>query len=428
MKIQNFDALAKTDLRRMGLTIAEAGLEAIDTKQAIRASVGIAGDDLSIVGEKISLGSVRRIFVAAVGKCAVDGAEALEEILGERLSGGVVIDVKPAKGFKHLTSYVGSHPLPSDENVKATTELIELLKDAKEDDLVIALISGGGSTLLCSPQDMGHEEEAKIFGALTSQGATIQEINTVRKHLSLARGGYLAKYAYPARVVSLIFSDVPGNDLQFIASGPTVKDTTTEADAQAILAKYNALAVCGIERCGLLETPKDDKYFDHVRNILIVSNDVALKAMAGKAEELGLTPETCATCLTGEARDIGRGIAEHLHDAPAKTVRLYGGETTVTIRGGGKGGRNMECALAGLSTIREGELFMTIASDGRDNSDFAGGICDIMTGENAERLGLDGAAYLARNDAYPFFEKAGDYLLTGPTGSNVSDLMIAIKI
>ncbi|MEK7608256.1 MAG: DUF4147 domain-containing protein [Patescibacteria group bacterium] len=428
MKIKNSESLGTSELRRAALAIAEAGLDAIDTKKVIRNTVSISSEHLAISGESIALSSISNIIVCAVGKCAADGAEALEEILGDRISGGVVIDAKPLKKFARLTGYTGTHPLPSRENAKATKHLIDILEGAKEDDLVIMLISGGGSTLLSSPQDIEPEDEAEIFKLLTKQGATIQELNTARKHLSFARGGYLAKHAYPAKVVSLIFSDVPGNDLQFIASGPTVKDRTTIPEAMEIIEKYIPRGEGRGYVRGLIETPKEDKYFKRVKNIILVSGDVALNAMAEKAKEAGFRPEICATCLTGEARMVGANIINHLHGAASRTAHLYGGEMTVTIRGSGKGGRNMECALAGLSVIRDGELLLPFASDGKDSAEFAGGVCDIITREHAIQAGIDAQSFLANNDSFHFFEATGDNLLTGPTESNVSDLLIAIKI
>jgi glycerate-2-kinase len=367
------------------------------------------------------------VLVVGVGKCAADAAEALEEIMGDRIMGGAVIDVKTTLVLKKIKAFQGSHPLPSSENIAAAKEIVELLRGLQENDLVIFVVSGGGSTLLCLPDDAGCEEEVAIFEALTKAGATIQELNTVRKHLSFARGGYLASYAYPAHHISLIFSDVPGDDLQFIASGPTIKDTTTIDEALAIIEKYNIRAVCTLPHCGLIETPKDEKYFAKGSYQLIVSNEIALEAMAGKAKELGYEATVCSACLTGEAKDVGAMTARALHDAPKQSVFLYGGETTVTVSGRGKGGRNLEVALGALGELRNDELILTLASDGHDNSDFAGAIVDKETKKHILEKDLDEQAFLADNNEYPLFESTGDYIATGPTGSNVSDLMIVIK-
>jgi glycerate-2-kinase len=336
--------------------------------------------------------------------------------------------------LQKITAYQGTHPLPSEQNVEATKKIIELLSGRDEKDLVIFVISGGGSTLLCQPRNHTCAEEAAIFKCLSAAGATIQELNTVRKHISLARGGFLAQYAYPARVISLIFSDVPGNNPEFIASGPTVRDTTSVAEAEKIMEKYGVREKCarlpggqGLLPDILIETPKNEEYFRKVENILLVSNDVALGAMAEEAKKQGFSPQIVTDVMVGESRNVAGQILESLERSGPKTVLLYGGETTVTIKGDGRGGRNLELALAALKGIGEGELIMTLASDGRDNGEYAGAICDTITYEAAEKAGLDPEKFLADNDSYGFFGKAGNYILTGDTGSNVSDLVIAIK-
>jgi glycerate-2-kinase len=248
--------------------------------------------------------------------------------------------------------------------------------------------------------------------------------------MSLARGGYLAQYAYPARLVSFIFSDVIGDDLSSIASGPTVKDDTTTEDAARVLAKYDVLKTCGIngiENCGLVETPKDDKYFARTTNILAVSNVFALNAMRTAAESLGYHAEVRSTTLEGEASDVAKMIAESLHAAPPKTVLLWGGETTVTVHGQGSGGRNITVSAAGLAYTKEGEEILSLASDGHDHGPYAGAICDVITAKAAADANTDIQKHLAESDTYPLFEKIGNYLLTGDTGSNVSDLIIVLK-
>jgi len=271
MKIKNFDVLAVSELRRVALNIVEEGLSSIDTAKALRNTVRLNGDVLRIEDESYSVKSLKRIFVVAVGKCSLESAVVLENILGDRLSEGVAVDVRPGGYLKRINYFRGTHPYPSEENVKAAKEVINLLSKVDQNDLVIFVISGGGSTLLCYPEDSSYKEESSIVKSLIKAGVTIQEMNTVRKHLSLARGGFLAKYVYPAKAVALIFSDVPGDDIGFIASGPTVKDTTTIDEAAATLAKYDIFGKCSLENCGLIETPKDKKYFENVKNILKIS-------------------------------------------------------------------------------------------------------------------------------------------------------------
>ena len=226
MKISNHAALAVTTARTAALDIAEAGLDAIDTATAVRRSVRLSGEVLQVGDEVWPLRPSGRLLLVAVGKCATVAAAELVRLLGDRLDDGVVLDVDaaPARDLGPLLSLRGSHPLPSGRNVAATRRIVDLLRGAREDDLVLCVVSGGGSTLLCLPSDGGSAEaESVTFQALTRTGATIQEINTVRKHTSLARGGFLAQHAYPARLVSLVFSDVPGAPADFVASGPTVR-------------------------------------------------------------------------------------------------------------------------------------------------------------------------------------------------------------
>jgi glycerate-2-kinase len=423
--IKNFKELAATAARRSVLEITEAGLAAINMNAVFAANVRVAGDQLIVADERFTLRATGRLLVVAVGKCALGAGAALERILGDRLTGGIALDIRDGKLAK-LETYAGTHPVATAKNVAATARIIELLTGLAEDDFVIFVISGGSSALLCQPGNLTIEDEGAAFTCLTIGGATIQELNTLRKHLSLARGGHLAKYAYPARSVALIISDIPGNDLEFVASGPTVRDTTTVADAAAVLRKYDAGGRCAAVAAGLIETPKDEKYFARVANMLLLSNETALRAMAARAGDLGYAARIVTTTLSGEARDVATKIVAELHGAPPGSVLLYGGETTVTVRGKGKGGRNLELALAVLRTIGEGEVLAAVASDGRDNTDAAGTLCDTMAKERALGLGLDPEAYLAENRSYDFWEQVGTCLVTGDTGSNVSDLIIAL--
>jgi len=426
-KIKNTQELAKNHLRRSVLEIIEIGLGAIDTRSVIRNNILFNGTTLSIMKEDFSVSNINRIFIVGVGKCSFQAAAEIEEILGDKVSGGVVVDLHQHRQLKRITYYKGDHPFPTEANVSATKNIISLLKSLKENDLVIFIISGGGSALLCQPDDMTCEQEKTIFSYLGKNGATIKEINTVRKHISLARGGFLAKYAYPAHRIALIFSDVLGDDLNFIASGPTVKDSTTCLDAENVLKKYDAWEKYGINSQKLIETPKEEIYFSNMKNILLLSNHVALDAMAEHAKRLGYQFNIRTLHLAGEAREAGEYIGEELHKAETASVLLYGGETTVTLNGDGKGGRNQELVLSALRSIREGELIVSINSDGMDNSDVAGALCDILTKECAEKLGLNIQKYLDVNNSYEFFQKTGDFIYTEYTGSNISDLVVAIK-
>ncbi|TSC82557.1 MAG: Uncharacterized protein G01um101420_224 [Parcubacteria group bacterium Gr01-1014_20] len=425
-KILNFEKLAVTTLRKKALAIAEAGFDAIDTKRVVEQNVRLSGNSLLIKNEVVNLDKTRRIRLVGFGKCAIDAAKTLESILGHRLSGGIILDVRDGQ-LKKVEVIHGDHPLPTERNADATKKIIEFLKDSNEDDLIIFIVSGGGTTLLCQPDKMTCQEEADIVRCLFSAGASIEKMNILRKHLSYARGGFLAKYAYPAKTVALIFSDVPGDNLNLIASGATIKDTSTIEDAKKIIAEFKLNETCGFKEDNLIETPKEEKYFENSKNIILVSNEVALRAMAEKARELGLKATIRDAHLAGEAIAVGRDIVEKLAHSPKKTAFLYGGETAVTKIGKGKGGRNLELALSALRFIKPEQIIVTIASDGQDNSDFAGGICDIITREKATSAGLVFQKYLGDNESYAFFEKTGQYLKTGHTGSNVSDLIIAIN-
>jgi len=426
MKIKSFKKLAVSEERKKLLNIIEAGLEAIDTKKAITNALKIEKGKLLIYNHSFSLKNAEKIVVVGIGKCSLEAGAVLEKKLGKRLTDGIVLDVHEGE-LKKIQTYTGDHPLMSPRNIDATKKIIELLSGLTEKDLVIFVISGGGSALLCQPKNFTCFQESSVVDALMHSGADIYETNTVRKHLSLARGGFLAKYAYPARVVSLIFSDVIGDNLEFIASGPTVKDTTTLDQAKMVLDKYKIYEKIGLTPLNLIETPKDNKYFERVKNILFVSNQTALDAMSEKSLELGYMPRICRNNLSGEAKDVAKQIIDELSKENLGTVLLYGGETTVKIKGRGKGGRNQEMSLSGLRYIKDNQLLISVASDGRDNSENAGGICDIITKEKAKKLNLDIEKYLKNNNSYEFFDKTGDYLKTGDTGSNVADIIIAIN-
>ncbi len=428
MKIQNFNELAVTEARRALLTIAEAGYEAVDTTAVLAKTVRFEGSMLLLGGQIVDLSLVGKLVFIAIGKCAVEAGVFAEGLFGNRIADGVVVDVKPSPPLAHIKTFCGTHPLPSDENLRGAEAIVTALGGLTEKDLVIFVISGGGSTLLFLPEDRASREEIPIMTALIDSGAAIREINTIRKHLSLARGGNLAKDAYPARVVSLIFSDVVGDDLSFIASGPTVKDATTMDDAAAVLAKFAILKKCNLQKCGLIETPKDDNYFANVSNMLVVSNRHALEGMKAAAERLGFTTEIRGSELTGEADDVGAMIADAVHAAPPKTALLWAGETTVTVHNAaGRGGRNLELCASALRVVGDGEEILSFASDWRDHGAFAGAICDTMTRKAAGAAGVDPETFRAADDTYALFEKIGNYVMTGDTGSNVSDLIIGLK-
>lgn len=457
MKIQNINELGVTPLRRAALEILEAGYQAIDTERAIRdtidinpvrneASNGINGDILKLRDKEYDLSKYERVFLIGVGKCALAASRIITELIPGRITDGVVIDVQTGT-IPGVRVFQGDHPRPSARNVVAARAMLELVESATEKDLILAVISGGGSTMMCLPfdesdtlntsdisdisdvssvaealEDKSWQTEAKLFTELTKAGANIEELNTVRKHTSLLRGGNLAAAANGATFISFIFSDVPGHEADFIASGPTMLDQTTIADAATVLKRHQInLPV------ELRETPKDSTLFARVENIMVVSNDLALRAMRIKAEELSFRVEIQTVRGSGEAREVGQATLRALRETQPNTVLLWGGETTVTIKGGGIGGRNQEATLSVLNNLRSGELVLSAASDGRDNTEAAGAICDILTRSHAESLKLSAEESLAENDSFTFFKACGDQIITGPTGSNVADFIIAIN-
>lgn len=425
--IKNAAALAQSDLRADALAIAEAGYAAINIATIIEKKLTLKNGTLSIGENSFPLAG-RRVFFVAVGKCSFVVARAIEELLGDRLTAGIALDVSSVDGalLKTVRAYQGTHPLPSETNVAATREIFALLKDLTSEDVAIFCISGGGSTLLCQPvAPMTSSDESTLFRALTAQGASIQELNTVRKHTSRARGGGLAAAAFPAAALSLIVSDVPGNDMACISSAPTLLDSSTIADAEAILTRYG---ISVTQPLTLIETEKEQKYFDRVTNILFLTNQDALAAMREAATARGYAVEIVNDRVTGEAREVARAIIEKLHAAAAKTVHLYAGESTVTVgSAGGAGGRNQEMTLAALEMLQEDELLLPFASDGHDNTDHAGALGDALTRTHADAKQLSIPEYLEAHRSYDFFTATGDALVTGYTGSNVSDLIIAIK-
>lgn len=426
--ITNTALIATSPLRADALAIAEAGLAAIETGAVIRTVVSLSGDMLSIGAERYDLRAYERLIVAGVGKCSLDAARALEEMLGGRISDGLVLDVRCDPSLTYIKSCEGTHPMPSDTNITHTRELLELLEEAGEHDLVLFIVSGGGSTLLCSPKNGICDDEKHLLEKLFAAGATIADINVVRKHLSLARGGHIAAAAYPATLVAFVFSDVPGDDIGTIASGPTVRDSTTVADARAIIARFGLTDALDVSL--LMETPKEETYFSKTRTFLALTNKTALDAMQREASMRDYNAQIVTTTLSGEARVLAGEMLATLHHAPEKSVFLYGGETTISEASGifsGMGGRNQELALAALEGIREHELILTFASDGHDNTEHAGAIADRETLEAAAHAKENILARLTVHDSFPFFDRVGAALVTGYTGSNVSDLIITMK-
>lgn len=421
--IKNRSMLATTPMRDDALTILEAGYDAIKTDRAITNEVRREGDTLIIQGRQYDLALYDRLFFVGIGKCAADAAVILEDILGDHITEGIIIDVRGVP-LKHIKSFVGTHPFPSEQNMAAAESIKELLEQTTERDLVLVVISGGGSSLLCLPHDVSCEVITEMTKALMEQGATIDEVNTVRKHTSDIQGGQFAQLAFPAHVVTLIFSDVPGNDIGTVASGPTVMDRTTKEDAERVLAKYNVRAICKFPDCEVIGTPKDIKFFERVENILLVTNERALRAMKTKADKLGYHAEIIDSAIQGEAREVGARLAREAGEEGV--CLLYGGETTVTVTTPGKGGRCQEVALGALPYVDNHSILVAATSDGWDNTDIAGAIADSALRKKAESLSLDSNDFLQKNRSYDFFKRVEGYIDTGRTGMNVSDLYFVL--
>ena len=424
-QIKNFNTIGYTHERTTALLIAEAGLASIDTAQVVRRNFlfDAKKEMLDVGGQTYELKKFKKIICVGFGKCAYVAVREIQAILGNRIACGFVLSLTEGS-IEGVVCKIGTHPLPSVINVTATGELMTMLSGQDEETLVVCVVSGGGSSLLCYPNAMSCEVEVKILSKLMKSGADIFEINTVRKHISGVKGGQLAKICFPATVVSLIFSDVPGNDLSMVASGPTVKDETTAHDAAEVLKKYNILELCELPSCKLTETPKEEKFFKKVHNVLVVSAKDALVAMKRKAEDLGYSSLVFSDKFSGDASTLFPVIAGH---SKKGRVVLGAGETFVTVKGSGKGGRNQEAVLASLEKLEENQVFISIASDGFDNTDSAGAIADSGTLAKAKRSGLNPKMYMENNDSFSFFQEIGDSVYTGKTDSNVSDLFILVS-
>lgn len=430
--------------REKAIAIMEAALEAVDPAEAIRRQVRLDDSILTVGGRAYDLSHYRHIYVVGGGKAGGPMALAIEQLLGARITAGSV-NVKygytlPTK-IIHL--HEAGHPLPDEEGVKGTEAIIQLLKQATEEDLVICLISGGGSALMVAPAEgITLADMERFTQVMLSCGATINEINAIRKHCSRIKGGGMARLAYPADLIALLLSDVVGNPLDVIASGPTVADTSTFADAWGIVEKYGIegqLPASIVDRLRrgkegeIAETPKaGDPALEKVYTQVIASNEIAAQAAIKEASRQGFNTLLLSTFVEGEAREVAQvfaAIAREIRHSgqpiPPPACVVAGGETTVTLRGRGKGGRNQELALAAAISIAglEDVMVIGLATDGTDGpTDAAGALADGTTIARAEALGLSAQKYLADNDSYHFFEALGDLLLTGPTNTNVNDL------
>lgn len=429
------------EMRTTAATIFRSALAAVDPEQAVLR-------ECASLRARFQAGKFERLLVIGFGKAAWPMAWAIEASLGELPATGVIVTKHGHRGERRLTvirCLEAGHPLPDANGVRATEEIIRLAAEADERTLAVVLISGGGSALLVSPSPgITLADKQQTTELLLKSGADIRELNMVRKHLSRVKGGRLAELLQPASSISLILSDVLGDPLDVIASGPTVPDPSTYGGALAVLERYRLLqsvpvAVVKHLRSGedglAPETPKEGvPAFLKAEHRIIGNLALALDGAKRCAEALGLKVEPVSAEITGEAREAGKMLAQRAREAKQRGGRLpvcllSGGETTVTVTGAGTGGRNMELALAFALEI-EGTCGITLLSAGTDGgdgpTDAAGAFADGMTVTRGRAKGLDPEKYLAANDSYSFFREEGGLFITGPTGTNVMDLQIVV--
>ncbi|MEM0444422.1 MAG: DUF4147 domain-containing protein [Nitrososphaerota archaeon] len=428
------------------LRLVEAGLAAVEPRSLTRRKVVLKNNLLAVDGFSLDLGGFRSVWVIAVGKAAPGMARGLMDVLGGRVDKCVVVaprgsDLSMIGGSLHV--YLSSHPIPDESGLRASEALLEMLKDVSKDTLIIFLVSGGASSLLPAPAEgVSLSDKAEATRLLLSSGATIEELNIVRKHLSSVKGGQLARAMSPARVLSLILSDVPGDKLEVIGSGPTLPDPSTFRDAYEVLVRRNVWtdlprAVRERIEAGvagrLEETPKPgDPLFERVTNVLIGSVGDALEAVVEAGSRLGYRGLILSRCFEGEASSLGLlfgTMALELERRPGELFAL-GGESTVNVRGRGRGGRNQELALAALTRLKEGcrNIVASFGTDGVDGpTDAAGGVACSEQLAIIRSLGLNPRDYLETNDSYTFFKKVGGHIVTGPTGTNVGDVVLILS-
>jgi glycerate 2-kinase len=440
--------LAQNDVKSVEIII-QAALQAADPSAAIQNHLSLVDNRLWIKDHCYDLHTFRRIFVLAIGKASFQMAGSLQQMIGGFITAGIVISKhkNKAERVNFPASYqltTGGHPIPDVSSVRSAQSLIDLVQGCNKDDLVIGLISGGGSALISLPVEcVSLRDIQELTRQLLACGADIGEINTLRKHLDRVKGGGLARAVYPATMVNLILSDVIGSPLDVIASGPTVADPTTFSDGYAVLQKYDLLEripisilnymTAGCQKKNPESIKPGDVFLENVQNVVVASNDLAADDAVETARKIGFNSYLLTTYLNGEASQVGIVLASILRSLavdgkpigrPACIVA--GGETTVTVRGNGQGGRNLELALGavkGLAGI-ENIALVTLATDGEDGpTNAAGAIVDGKTFEKSLRFGLNCEAYLKNNDSFTFFKNIGQLLSTGPTGTNVNDLV-----
>jgi glycerate-2-kinase len=435
--------------RKIVLDVLEKILMEADPRLAMKSSVKLRDSALLVEGVQFDLNDFENIFIVGGGKAAFGMAQSLEEILGPRITRGFLNIPYGSKGkggsFKIIFNE-SSHPLPDEAGLHGSKDIVRIAEKAGEKDLVIVLISGGASSLLPYPAgNLSLGDIQSVTDSLLKSGAVIDEINVVRKHLSRIKGGWLAMVAYPATTLSLIISDVVGDRLDVIASGPTFADPSTYEDSVSVLRKYGLLDKFPriknhLERGvkGFFpETLKEgDPILDRVHNFLISTNERVIKKVVEEVSK-DYVASIYSTSLRGEARDVGRNLGaltmevrREKGQAHRPRVLVGGGETTVSVKGGGLGGRNQELVLSAMERLRGGGIaFASMGSDGVDGpTDAAGALADGWGHGRAKRLGLSIRAHLDNNDSHNIFRKLDDLIITGPTGTNVNDVVVMVVV
>jgi glycerate 2-kinase len=448
-----FTGAVKVTKRTALLDIFKAALQAVDPYRAVTRVLRSTGRTLDIGGTLYDRTSFDRIIVLGAGKATARMAEAVEKTVGKSIAGGLIIVKYGHRGNLSIIEQIeAGHPIPDEAGMRGTARILEIVRSADEKTLVLCLLSGGGSALLVSPlPGITLEDKQVTTDLLLKAGADINELNTVRKHLSAIKGGRLVQAAYPASVATLILSDVIGDRLDVIASGPTVPDSSTYTDAELVISRYGLASAVPPRVTALIErgsagrekeTAKSgDACFTMTQNVIVGGITLALEAARAKAAFLGYNTEIHTAELKGESRVVALALAKAALRIRSsmkqgeKRCLLSGGETTVTVRGKGKGGRNQELALAFALEISglPGITLLSAGTDGTDGpTDAAGAVVDGFTAQKARECGIPPEAYLENNDSYAFFHKTDSacglncHVLTGPTGTNVMDIHIIL--
>lgn len=438
--------MIKKNLRADALDIFQAGLHSVDSFSAVQKYLFLEKNILAVNGKKYPLFEYDNVYVLGTGKATAAMAQAVEECLSDRITSGFInIKYGHTRPLKYITAHEAGHPVPDDAGLKGSEQIIRMIKSAGERDLIIFLISGGGSALLPSPvKGLTLHDIQKTTQALLEVSAPITDINTIRKHISRLKGGRLAKLAYPATLITLILSDVIGDRLDSIASGPTAPDESTYHTCQHIINKFNLqnkipsrvfdFIVSGQNGKEEETLKSGDPVFQHVQNVIIGSNIQAIKEAKRRAETLGYNSLILSSSIEGEAKEvakmcasISKEIISTKNPLPPPACVISGGETTVTIRGHGLGGRNQEFALAAAIEIDglDNTVIFSCGTDGTDGpTDAAGAIADGQTLKRAKQKQMDAEDYLIDNDSYHFFKALDDLIFTGPTFTNVMDLRL----